>query len=103
MAAMKKHIELLEMKMHDLEQTIAHQKEIMNMMNTTMNNQKMVIEMIISRLNNLPHNTVVASSVPSVHSDVTNATPQITSQTSSDKTKITSNDTIFPINRRTMV
>jgi uncharacterized coiled-coil protein SlyX len=98
MAAIKKHIELLEMKIHDLEQTITHQKEIMNMMNTTMDNQKMVIEMIISRLNN-QHNTTVAPTIPFIQAEAINATPQ----TSSDKIKITGNDTIFPINRRTMV
>lgn len=51
--AMKKHIELLELKVQELEQTVAHQKELLSMVNSNMNNQKMIMEMIISKLNSM--------------------------------------------------
>lgn len=95
MATVKKHVELLEVKIDDLEKTLSHQKEIMNMMKDTMMNQKMILEMIVSKLNN-NGNSVQTGTAPQI-ATVVESEPTV----ESSKPKAKSD--VFPMNRRVMV
>lgn len=86
--ATKKHVELIDTKLEKLEETVSHQKELITMLNNTLMNQKIVLEMIVSKLN-------------------ANAPSQNDANTVADKSaqspKKTGSDSIFPMNRRVMV
>lgn len=108
MTTMKKHIELLETKIEDLEKTINHQKELMTMMRDNMINQKMTLEMIIQKLNSQPQQ--YQASCTTVASQVSNeklqTEPMKSSMPLEDEQQTTlriNSPNIFPINRRAMV
>lgn len=96
MAAMKKHIELLEIKVEDLEKTIGHQKELMTMMKDTMMNQKMILEMIVAKLNT-PQETPTLVQVPTLVQTPVPTSVQVPAQESKAQSSV------FPMSRRVMV
>lgn len=87
--AMKK-IEALEARLAGLETTVNHQKELLTLVNSTLLNQKIALEMIVSKLNSNEQELQVRQ--PS-NVNVTTGNDQ----QSPESTKV------FPMNRRVMV
>jgi hypothetical protein len=90
MTTIKKHVELLETEIEELKKTVGHQKELMTMMKDSMLNQKMILEMIVSKLNERPN--------PSPASETSAVTPTEALKPAAPDTPV-----VFPMNRRVMV
>lgn len=95
MAAMKKHIELLEIKVDELEKSMGHQKELMTMMKDTMMNQKMILEMIVAKLN--------TPTQPTMNNEVVTQGPEVSKQHPTTTPTTQSSSSMFPMSRRVMV
>ena len=87
MTTIKKHVELLETEIEELKKTVGHQKELMTMMKDSMLNQKMILEMIVSKLNEKPASPTTGGA----------ESPAPAPAPSPDK------PVVFPMNRRVMV
>ena len=88
--ALKKQKQL-ELKIEEIEKTLSHQREVMAMMKDTMMNQKMVLEMIVTKLNEQPSPAAPTTSPAQ-------ATPPPPPAAETQKAS-----NVFPLSRRVMV
>ena len=90
-----KQIEIIDMRVDDLEKTIGTQKQMIDMLNNMIISQKLVIDMMISRITSLEN---TRHHIPP---------PEVEHAEKAEKTVVNNtqplNDDIYPLNRRVIL